>query len=103
MRFWLLVSCLLARRENGVEGRGEGETDAGDIKKQGLMGSHMMLTSLSFPKIGKKEKKIKSDVSLLFRRVAVTPPLPKGLSFLKKERFFERLGKCGKVGHLTKR
>ncbi len=35
VRFWLLVSCLLARSENGVEGRGEGETDAGDIKEQG--------------------------------------------------------------------
>ena len=55
MRFWLLVSCLLARRENGVEGRGEGETDAGDIKEQGV-GSHMMLTSLSFPRIGDGEK-----------------------------------------------
>lgn len=65
--------------------------------------SCMMLTSLSFPKIGEGGEKIKSDVSLLFRRVAVTPPLPKGLSFLKKERFFERLGKCGKVGHLTER
>ena len=51
-----LAIGFMSACKNGVEGRGEGETDAGDIKEQGV-GSHMMLTSLSFPKIGKKEKK----------------------------------------------